>query len=124
MTNSFQVSPSQVPLVRTMEPKVGDWFVATWGYDQTNVDFYRVTRKTKAMIELSPIPSKYDMTGDLAGQARPDLDAEPGAPIGLKRPKGYRNNGKDNVYVRMNSYSSARKIDDPKNYSTYVSWYA
>ncbi len=45
MTNSsFQVSPSQVPLVRTMEPKVGDWFVATWGYDQTNKSWFRVEK--------------------------------------------------------------------------------
>lgn len=33
-------------LARTSEPDVtaGDFFVSSWGYDQTNVDFYQVVR--------------------------------------------------------------------------------
>lgn len=103
--------------------EIGDVFVSSWGYDQTNVDFYRVTRKTKAMIELSPIPGRLkDAPGysSMAGEIEPDLDAEPGEPIGLKRPAA----GARDVTVRMNSFSSAKKIDNPASYSTYVSWYA
>ena len=31
-----------------VEVKVGDFFVCSWGYDQTNVDFYKVVGLTKS----------------------------------------------------------------------------
>lgn len=39
--------------------KVGDIFYSSWGYDQTNIDFYQVTRViSDKTIELRPIQSK------------------------------------------------------------------
>ena len=38
--------------------KVGDIFVDSWGYDQTNQDFYLVTKKLKASIKIVEIGSK------------------------------------------------------------------
>lgn len=35
----------------------GDVFYTSWGYDQTNVDFYLVTRVTAAKAEVTPIGS-------------------------------------------------------------------
>lgn len=35
--------------------KVGDIFSASWGYDQTNVDYYKVTRVTKCTADLVKI---------------------------------------------------------------------
>jgi hypothetical protein len=35
--------------------KVGDIFSASWGYDQTNVDYYKVTRTTKCTADLVKI---------------------------------------------------------------------
>tara|TARA_Y100000589_G_scaffold328657_1_gene373263 strand:+ start:197 stop:826 length:630 start_codon:yes stop_codon:yes gene_type:complete len=35
--------------------QVGDIFVDSWGYDQTNVDFYKVTKKLKASIKVVKI---------------------------------------------------------------------
>jgi hypothetical protein len=32
------------------EVKVGDIFYTSWGYDQTNVEFYKVVRATKASV--------------------------------------------------------------------------
>jgi hypothetical protein len=32
--------------------KVGDIFVADWGYDQTNIDFYQITQVLKKMVVL------------------------------------------------------------------------
>ena len=32
----------------------GDVFVESWGYDQTNVDAYEVTRVTAHMVEIQP----------------------------------------------------------------------
>lgn len=37
--------------------KVGDVFVASWGYDQTNIDFYEVVAKTAARVKVRPIGS-------------------------------------------------------------------
>lgn len=34
--------------------KPGDVFVESWGYDQTNVDFYVVTRVTQSSVYLKP----------------------------------------------------------------------
>jgi hypothetical protein len=38
--------------------QVGDIFVDSWGYDQTNVDFYKVTKKLKASIKVVKIGSE------------------------------------------------------------------
>ena len=35
--------------------KVGDIYVSSWGYDQTNVDFYRITKVMKKMVEYVKI---------------------------------------------------------------------
>ena len=31
--------------------KVGDIFVDSWGYDQTNIDFYKVTKKMNKSVK-------------------------------------------------------------------------
>jgi len=36
---------------------IGDIFVHSWGYDQTNIDFYQVVRKTLNSVIVSPIAS-------------------------------------------------------------------
>lgn len=38
--------------------KVGDIIHHSWGYGQTNCDFYQVVRVTKASIEVRPIGTK------------------------------------------------------------------
>ncbi|MFA5448854.1 MAG: hypothetical protein WC292_00210 [Clostridia bacterium] len=38
--------------------KVGDIFVYTWGYEQTNVDFYQVIKVTKKTVTILPIKTK------------------------------------------------------------------
>ena len=45
------------------ELKVGTIMVSSWGYDQTNIDFYVVTRRTKATVDISPIASDVAPTG-------------------------------------------------------------
>ena len=35
--------------------EVGDIFVAEWGYDQTNINFYKVTHKMKKAIKIVSI---------------------------------------------------------------------
>lgn len=104
--------------------ELGDVFSSIWGYDQTNVDFYRVTRKTASMVELSPIPSvQKEALSWASASVAPDLDAAPGAPIGLRRPRTYGSGAQPDVYCKIASYAVASKIWDPKNHSSYCSWY-
>ncbi|MEM9515414.1 MAG: hypothetical protein AAGA42_11220 [Actinomycetota bacterium] len=35
--------------------EVGDLFYGSWGYDQTNIDFYEVIRVTAKKVEIQPI---------------------------------------------------------------------
>jgi hypothetical protein len=41
-----------VLVTTNIEIKVGDHFYASWGYDQTNVDFYEVVGLTKTGVKL------------------------------------------------------------------------
>ena len=45
------------------ELKVGTIMVSSWGYDQTNIDFYVVTRRTKSTVDITPIASDVAPTG-------------------------------------------------------------
>lgn len=38
--------------------KQGDIFVRSWGYDQTNVDFYEVVKVAAKTVTLIPIERK------------------------------------------------------------------
>jgi hypothetical protein len=53
--------------------KVGDIVNTSWGYDQTNVDFYAVTRVSKACVWVRPIVSDYESTGQMSGRTWPRM---------------------------------------------------
>ena len=42
--------------------KQGDIFVSSWGYDQTNVDFYEVVKVAAKTVTLIPIERKDSLT--------------------------------------------------------------
>lgn len=100
--------------------EVGDIFSSSWGYDQTNVDFFEVVRKTAKMIELREIGGRITETnpGGMSGQARPDPDSK-GPSIGLRKPC-ITNRG---AWVSIDSIRTAHKMEDPTA-GKYVSWYA
>lgn len=50
------MTPSPSPAAPT--PKVGDILRCSWGYDQTNVDWYQVIAVTKASVKIRAIASK------------------------------------------------------------------
>ena len=41
--------------------KQGDIFVSSWGYDQTNVDFYEVVKVAAKTVTLIPIERKVQL---------------------------------------------------------------
>lgn len=86
---------------------VGDMFYSSWGYDQTNVDYYQVVKTAPAMIVLREVKKKV-----IRGQGQPTEFVIPlanqfvGEPL---RKKLMAYNGR--AMVRLNSYSSAYKWD-------------
>lgn len=48
--------------------KVGDIFYSSWGYDQTNIDYYLVVRTTQSMVEVMPINSKIESVPHFTSQ--------------------------------------------------------
>lgn len=53
---------------------VGDILYTSWGWEQTNVDFYEVTRETKASIWVRQIHSVTTEKGPMCGDTVPVLD--------------------------------------------------
>jgi hypothetical protein len=43
----------------TEEIKVGDIMESSWGYDQTNVDFFKIVKMTGKTIWIQPVKSKF-----------------------------------------------------------------
>lgn len=84
-------------------PKVGDLFYSSWGYDQTNIDFYQVTAVKGKMIEAAQIGGKSTYDGPMNGHTSP----VPNHFIG--DPKRYlvRFTGNDSPYFKVASYASA-----------------
>ena len=39
--------------------EVGEILYSSWGYDQTNIDFYQIVKKTKSMITIQGIGKEY-----------------------------------------------------------------
>jgi hypothetical protein len=53
--------------------KVGDILNTSWGYDQTNVDFFVVTRISAARVWVRRIVKEYEETGFMSGQSWPAM---------------------------------------------------
>jgi hypothetical protein len=54
--------------------KVGDIYYHTWGYDQTNVNFYQVTSRTASTFTVRELRQDVKETGFMCGQAVPLRD--------------------------------------------------
>jgi len=85
--------------------QVGDIFRASWGYDQTNIDYYECTRVIGAMIEICEIGQMSEENGFMSGACVPS----PGHYIGkpMKKKVSMWN---DEPSVRIASYCSAYRI--------------
>jgi len=74
---------------------------STWGYDQTNVDFYQVTKVQNGFAYLQPIGQEIvEQTGYLAERVVPNF-----VPCGKVMRRKVRNYGADD-YVGISDYAS------------------
>ena len=123
--------------------KVGDIFSASWGYDQTNVDFFqvialvgessvRVREVCPQMIDEKPTCSMaadrtYKLTNELLPPARHSVFIKDQENGDLKRIKpGYDKDpekAKENCYFYLDSFANAHKCHG-ETVTEYESWYA
>jgi len=87
---------------RNAQVNVGDIFKASWGYDQTNIDYYQVVAVKGMSIEVREIACQSQETMAMQGVCVP----APNSFIGETMKKRIQAYG-DNVYFRINSFSSA-----------------
>jgi len=94
--------------------KVGDILVSTWGYEQTNVDFYKVLSVNNLTVTFQELQSQQKSDGDMQGTAVPTQKL-----IGAVRKGQMRNRG-NATYIKLNSYSFAHLWDGkPERYTAY-----
>lgn len=87
----------------TLQP--GDILVSTWGYDQTNVDFYEVLKTTKNTATIEKIGQTVESeAGFMSERVLPNTARRTGK---IRRCKV---DGRDN-YISLTSYSCASKWD-------------
>lgn len=85
--------------------EVGDIFRCSWGYDQTNIDFYQVTRVIGAMVEVREIAQMSEETMSMQGECVPSVDNFIGEPM-RKKVSTYN----DSASIRIYSFASAYKM--------------
>jgi hypothetical protein len=85
--------------------KVGDIFQCSWGYDQTNIDYYEVTRVMASMVEVREIAATREETAWLQGECVP----APGHYIGEPMRKRVAVYG-SGPCIRIYSFASAYRI--------------
>ena len=106
------IKVTDVTLVNKPLPSVniGDIYVCSWGYDQTNIDYYKVTNVKNKTVNLVSIGQKRNYTGHMQGECVPDPSVV-GNKIYTKRmiPNG------DSVSFKMTSYSWAYKWNGKTN---------
>ena len=104
--------------------KVGDLLHYSWGYDQTNCEYYQVRRVSNASVWIRRIGSESvpGSAGFMAESVRPVPDAFlKDEPELRKQPQFYEHNGQVHEYLAMDHGAADKCAADEKHYS---SWYA
>jgi hypothetical protein len=85
--------------------QLGDVFRCSWGYDQTNIDYYEVTKVLGAFVEITPIRCMSEETMSMQGESVPCVGSYFGEPM---RKKVSMITSEPSI--RMNSYSTAFRM--------------
>lgn len=87
--------------------QVGDVLRSSWGYDQTNIDYYQVTALIgTTMVEYRKIGAQSEATGHMTGNSVP----APGAFIGPAKRARVSDYGKRDS-IKVLSFASAYKME-------------
>ena len=115
--------------------KVGDYVYNSWGYDQTNIDFYKVVGFAgKKSVKIVPVSSKLDSSNPPCDMVVPgDEEASFDVILTSKKPGDeYPSSWKagdgpvtkivKNGYVSLGKGYSASKFDGSPMYETSSGW--
>lgn len=93
---------------------VGDIFCSSWGYEQTNISYYQVTRIVgKTMVELSLIRKKtVEQSSEMVSRVEPIADA---FVEGAEKFKRKVTRYSETPRVSITSFSGARLISKDVN---------
>ena len=95
----------------------GDILYSSWGYDQTNVDFYQVTKVMGKQVIIREVASK--VVKDSGPQVY--VAAVPNKFVGAPMRKTPQGNGRD-VSIKINSFAYAHPWDGKPKYETGGGW--
>ena len=70
--------------------KINDIFYTSWGYDQTNIDFYMVVDVLKSSVKVVSIGEDRTYTGPMQGTCVPNISTK-GTKVMTKRINIYNN---------------------------------
>ena len=91
------------------EYPIGSFLYRSWGYEQTNIDFYKVIghkgTKTLVIVEVSSI--LVEAYNDMSGKVKPNPDNVIGEPFTKQVIVKEKYN-----YINFNSYSNLSKCDE------------
>jgi len=99
------------PIVKSV-PKVGDVFYTSWGYEQTNIDFYQVVDVKGESVVIRPIADETVDYANLSGKKKAKKDSFTGTPM-TKRLR-YSENG--NPSFKIASYAWAHPDRDGEHF--------
>lgn len=105
---------------------VGDILYNSWGYDQTNIDFYQVVAKTRKTATLRKLSSGVRERGFMSGDTTPYPGSFVGEPfrktlqVYLEKPWGSDSLQPCKPYIPMEHGSMSKWEGSPVN----CSWYA
>lgn len=101
--------------------QIGDVLVSSWGYDQTNVNYFQVVWKSEKSIRVKEIGSRIDEDGFMCGHAMPVKNEFVDRKWLRIPPEGKLCRVSEDGWVRIDDVIHAHKWDGQPN---YVSWYA
>nr|DAU26441.1 MAG TPA: hypothetical protein [Caudoviricetes sp.] len=93
----------------------GDILASSWGWEQTNVSFYKVVKATPTGVRVRPMRTQRVEKGFMSGIAYPIIGSEDASEEFFRRV-----DPRDNM-IRVCSYEFAGKWNGKE---MYCSWYA
>jgi hypothetical protein len=134
------IAAAVAPAVAKEHPdefQVGVILYSPWGSDQTNVDWYLITNRTKARVTLKPLIAKLSYRTDMTGLTQPlmkphplwgEVPVEANAPHKVKiirrhKPRPHEIYDTDAIFPAwMNAKHGVFRVWDgePKTFSTYA----
>lgn len=112
--------------MNTNKLKVGSIFICSWGYEQTNIDYYQVTKVNPSgkTISIRQIASNDSHTGNMSGTSIPIPNAFTDSFAKTKKLNTYTDHtGNASYSIRINSFASAYLLTDLTKPNFFSYWH-